>query len=543
MFQVLYLLFALVFTAWALLYKRSRKLVFFIMVLSLFVLGFGHQGCTCSVGSSQNLLALLLGIEGAKIGLITLLLFILPIIASFFWGRVFCGGVCPLGAMQDIINVVQIKIPKWIVTPLRTVPLMILGAVAFAIIRGDGFLLCKYDFIVPLFRFNATGILLILTIVGVAVSMVFSRPFCQFACPYGELLGVTSLLSKKKVEITPTTCISCSLCSDVCVVNAIKRPASLAYQESKRANRWWLILFGVTMPLWIFLFSKVGSRIAIPSKLSGRIVRTQTQLDKFNGKPLLELTKKEHRLVIRQEKYRKEAQPYVQKGKKVGAIFGVIWGVMLLVLTRQRKNEFYETDKTECVSCGRCYNHCPKGIPKEGGSFLDTIFGHIRHRIKEKSSAIKNWLTGIALLLFASTIVFASILIYDNSAISQEHPMENKSLLRSMVKDILAIDSELNKEDAIAAIKDDAYTKEAASQDRYFRASQSQWWKKAGFIGSLLLLVATLKYRHNRYVLKTLKPKINKKNRPILSLISARILAVLFGVLLLAYLFHLFPKI
>jgi hypothetical protein len=37
------------------------------------------------------------------ISLYALLFFLLPLISSLFFGRVFCGAACPLGAMQDLL--------------------------------------------------------------------------------------------------------------------------------------------------------------------------------------------------------------------------------------------------------------------------------------------------------------------------------------------------------------------------------------------------------------------------------------------------------
>jgi polyferredoxin len=40
--------------------------------------------------------------------------------------------------------------------------------------------------------------------------------WCRFLCPYGALLGITSLLSPNKIKRNASNCIDCGLCNKAC---------------------------------------------------------------------------------------------------------------------------------------------------------------------------------------------------------------------------------------------------------------------------------------------------------------------------------------
>jgi ferredoxin len=50
--------------------------------------------------------------------------------------------------------------------------------------------------------------------------------WCRYLCPYGALLGITSLLSPSKIKRNSLNCIDCSLCNKAC-------PASIKVDKLK----------------------------------------------------------------------------------------------------------------------------------------------------------------------------------------------------------------------------------------------------------------------------------------------------------------------
>jgi NAD-dependent dihydropyrimidine dehydrogenase PreA subunit len=48
------------------------------------------------------------------------------------------------------------------------------------------------------------------------LSMVFRGFWCRYLCPYGALLGITSLLSPNKIKRNSVSCVDCGLCNKAC---------------------------------------------------------------------------------------------------------------------------------------------------------------------------------------------------------------------------------------------------------------------------------------------------------------------------------------
>lgn len=360
----LFILFALLSLAtWFVLKKRSRKGIFWISIFSVVWFGFVREGCICSVGSVQNVSEALFN-SGVGIPFVVIGFFLLPLIFALFAGRVFCSGVCPLGAIQDLIAFWPQKLPLWIRKTLGIIPAIYLAvAVLFAITNTD-YIICRYDPFVGIYRLSGTLPMLFFGISLLIAGMFIARPYCRFICPYGVLLKWVSFLSFKHLTITPSQCISCRLCEDSCPYEAIHYPQP--EKKKKPVSRF--ILAVSLIPVWITIFGFAGfyvHKILANTNTTVRLAQevraatlSNTQLEsvdleafRVSGQSINDLYAKEAKIIAQ----------FKTGSIWAGVFIGLIIGLSIAGLSLNRKDEDYTPDKSNCLSCARCMDYCPVG--------------------------------------------------------------------------------------------------------------------------------------------------------------------------------------
>ena len=348
---------------WFVLKKRSRKGVFWTSVFSLLYFGFYREGCICSIGSIQNVV---LGIVDPTyaIPMTALLFFLLPLIFSLFVGRVFCAGACPLGAIQDIIAIRPIELPKWIQKVLGLIPYLYLGLAVLFVATKSEFIICRYDPFVDFFRFEAPFHMLILGILFLVIGIFVARPYCRFFCPYSVLLGWMSKFSSKHLTITPAKCIQCKLCANSCPFGAIDEPVVETGKRRSSVNR--LMVYFVILPLWIGFGGFAGSMMHVPLSRFNSTVYMAEQIVKhpeikddpknIDVRTFMSSGKSTDQLVLEADQIRHQ---FYIGGWLLGGFMGLVIGTSLIGLSTFRKREDWEPNKTNCLSCARCMDYCP----------------------------------------------------------------------------------------------------------------------------------------------------------------------------------------
>jgi ferredoxin len=221
---------AMSLAAWFALGLRSRRAMLGLCIFSLVYFGFVRGGCLCPIGAIQHV-ALALADRSFELPLTAALLFALPLAFALLFGRVFCAAVCPLGAIQDVALVRPVALPRWLTRALGIVPLVYLGLAVLYAATSTGFIICRYDPFVPLFRLSGPVHMLVAGGVLVALSTFIGRPYCRFLCPYGVLLGFTSRWAKHRISTTPDECIVCGMCENACPFGAIVPPTPEGAEE------------------------------------------------------------------------------------------------------------------------------------------------------------------------------------------------------------------------------------------------------------------------------------------------------------------------
>jgi len=352
------LFIALCAASFLILKKRSRKGIFALAVFCAAYFGFYAKGCTCSIGAIQNVTASIF--TGYAIPLSAALFFLLPLLFSLFFGRAFCSSVCPLGTVQEFVILKPKRLPQSIAAVLGFIPHLYLGTAILFAATGAGFIICRYDPFVGIFRFGAPLGMIIFGGTLLAVSTVIARPYCRFLCPYGVLLGLTSRLSKWNVRISPTTCINCRLCENACPVDAINSPSTEPVKEPRSRSMKRLKTYLLIFPLWIMLGAFTGWILS--DSVSARHPQVKLSHSIEFGGLQSEGLRANSEVIAQLKEQSVSAKRSVKFGMiLLGAYMGLIIGIYLIRQSTHKKLTEYSADSVKCIGCGRCYKYCPQG--------------------------------------------------------------------------------------------------------------------------------------------------------------------------------------
>ena len=214
--QLLKLLLVLAFSlaGLAIIWTRRFFLRRWLLITSVIVLGFVVGGMLCPIAAVQNI------ILKASTGY--LLLFLVPTVAALFVGRLFCGYVCPFGALQELLHVKRFRgsIPSHWMRVLRWIPYGLLGYLIVRVLVTDVLTWGEATPFKAFFTFGGTPATLVLSSAFVLLSIVLFRPFCRLFCPLGAWLSLVSRISPFRIHES-SACVSCSCCDQACASEAI----------------------------------------------------------------------------------------------------------------------------------------------------------------------------------------------------------------------------------------------------------------------------------------------------------------------------------
>ena len=360
------LLILMGFVTWAVLRKQVRWPVTLTSILSIAYFGFFRHGCVCSIGAIQNV-ALSLTNSSYSIPFYTLLLFALPLLFALLFGRVFCAGVCPMGALQELVNIRNYKLSKAVTSILKIFPWIYLSFAVLFAATNSRFIICRFDPFVGFFRLGGTWPLMLFGVLILFFSLFTGRPFCRFICPYGALLSLFSRVSFLRIKITQKECINCALCHNACPVDAIYPPYENKTKEprTKGVNR--ILRYLVFMPLMIiagaFVMSTLSdtfSNVHKDVQLYHMVIQDEAHVQSAQSLELEAFYSQQRtveELAVEVARIKKE---FRMGSGMMGAFWGLVISLTLIHLSTKRTRKTYEIDHANCVACGRCFGYCPQ---------------------------------------------------------------------------------------------------------------------------------------------------------------------------------------
>ncbi len=164
-----------------------------------------------------------------------MVLFIAFMLISLLLKKAFCSWLCPVGTLSEYLWKLGRKIfkrnlhlPKWADLPLRGLKYLLLGFFIFVIGAMSAeaiqdFMSTPYGLVADVKMLNffrnmgLTAAIVIALLV--LLSVLIENFWCRYLCPYGALLGITSLLSPVKIRRDADACIDCGKCERACPSN------------------------------------------------------------------------------------------------------------------------------------------------------------------------------------------------------------------------------------------------------------------------------------------------------------------------------------
>lgn len=175
-----------------------------------------------------------------------LVLFVVALLLALLMKKGFCGWVCPVGAISEIVwkagkrifgkNVIP---PRYIDYPLRSLKYLLMAFFLYIIVikmSPDAILAFLYtpywkvaDFKLLVFFTNMSTTTLIVLLALTVSSLVIKNAWCRYLCPYGALLGLISIMSPLKITRNEDACIHCKSCTKNC-------PSMLPVESNERLS-------------------------------------------------------------------------------------------------------------------------------------------------------------------------------------------------------------------------------------------------------------------------------------------------------------------
>lgn len=189
--------------------------------------------------------------------------FIVVLVLTFLFGRVYCSFLCPLGVLQDVIHFFTNRLKKSKIHRFRKAQnilrFSILGLTIIFLLFGSIFLLNLLDpysvfgkmtsnllrpvyylvnnlmadilesmgsyalYPVKLKSYSWVSFGFSSSVLGLIVWLVYKygRLYCNTVCPVGALLGLVSKFSIFKIKLNESLCNSCGACGSKCKAQCI----------------------------------------------------------------------------------------------------------------------------------------------------------------------------------------------------------------------------------------------------------------------------------------------------------------------------------
>ncbi len=159
--------------------------------------------------------------------------FIVLVFYALLGGRVFCGWVCPVHLLTDLVDMLPWpkRLSHWsmhwkvIALLVTTIVTLLLGVPAFETVSPIGIA-------VRALTFGASSSLVVLVLIVIAELFLVRRVWCRSLCPLGGVYQQLGRFSPLAVAYEEARCTHCGECQRVCFVPEVLGPCLGSQQDT-----------------------------------------------------------------------------------------------------------------------------------------------------------------------------------------------------------------------------------------------------------------------------------------------------------------------
>lgn len=207
-------------------FQKKRWLRYLTLIVSLIFIGFYKNNALSLVNIINSLTN---RFPPLPHGFFWYLFAGLILISTIFWGRFYCGWLCPFGAVEEFLYRRRWKltsrlsgnVPGSLGRKVRIMKYFLVWSAVILALVLDNVNVSNYEPFSVIFNQTGNTLLVAFLIVLLFLSLFYYRLWCRYFCPVGVVLGIMSFLSIWKLH-SNENCVFCRACLNTCPMQAIE---------------------------------------------------------------------------------------------------------------------------------------------------------------------------------------------------------------------------------------------------------------------------------------------------------------------------------